>query len=249
MKNFKKRLIGYVILFLIAIPVFIIGGKLFLVVSSLLAVLAYKELVFLDKYPKIPIIIGLIAILSMIIIYNNLSYVLLSSLLIPIIFYKDYDSSKAFKLMGISLLLGVAFSSFNTYMVVNKQILLYLIILTVANDTFAYLIGCMFGKHKFSKISPNKTIEGLIGGITFGFVFGLIYYLVFINSNVNVLFLIFITLILNISAVVGDIVFSKIKREYNIKDYSKLIPGHGGILDRLDSLIIVCIVYSILVLI
>lgn len=245
----KKRLVSSIFILLVAVPMYLIGGYYFKILNGIIAILAYKELVFLDKYPKIPVVMGLISLLSIIYFNNNISYILLCTLLIPILFYKDYPSNNAFKLMGISLLLGIAFNSFDTYMMVNKHILLYLVIITVFNDTFAYLIGSKFGKHKFSKISPNKTIEGLIGGILCGFIVAFIYYLNVINPNVNIIYLIIMTLILNITVITGDIMFSKIKREYNIKDYSKLIPGHGGILDRLDSLILTSIVYLIITMI
>lgn len=245
----KRRLIGAIFVLIIAIPMYLIGNYYFKVLNGIIAILAYKELVFLDKYPKIPVIIGLISLLSIIYFNNNISYLLLCTLLIPILFYKDYNSDKAFKMIGISLLLGIAFKSFDIYMIVNKHILLYLVIVTVFNDTFAYLIGSKFGKHKFSKISPNKTIEGLIGGMVFGLVFSMLYYMKVINPEVSFIYLLLITIILNIAVITGDIMFSKIKREHNIKDYSKLIPGHGGILDRLDSLILTSIVYMIITMI
>ena len=246
----KKRLLGSIIILLISIPMYLIGGYFFMALNGLLATLAYKEIIFLDnKIPKIPIILGLISLLW-ITYYNNLiSYLFLFSLLIPILFYKDYKSNDAFKLIGISIFLGIAFNSFNTYILLDKHILLFLVLTTVTNDLFAYLIGSSIGKHKFSKISPNKTIEGLIGGIIFGFTTSFIYYLKIINPNINIIYLIIMCLILNISVIIGDIMFSKIKREHNIKDYSNLIPGHGGILDRLDSLIFTTITYLFITLI
>ena len=242
----KKRLIGALFVLTVAIPMYLIGGKFFMVLSGLLAILAYKELVFIEKYPKIPVIIGLITLLGIIYYNNILFYMLLSLILILIIFYKDYDSNIAFRLIGIIILLGTSFNVINTYMLINKHVLLYLVLITMINDTFAYLIGSRIGKHKFSKISPNKTIEGVIAGIIFGFIVGFIYYLKIVDPNVNIIYLIIMTLILNISVIIGDIMFSKIKREHNIKDYSNLIPGHGGILDRLDSLIVTSIVYAII---
>ena len=242
----KKRLIGAIIVMLIAIPMYLIGGYYFKVLSSIIGILAYKELVLLNKYPKLPIIIGLIALLNLILFNNQFAYILLCILLIPIVFIKKYDSNNAFELIGIILLLGISFNSFNLYMSIDKHILLYLVIITVSNDTFAYLIGSLIGKHKFSKISPNKTIEGLVGGTIFGLLFGIMYYLKVINPSVSIIYIVLLTLILNISSVVGDIMFSKIKREHSIKDYSKIIPGHGGVLDRLDSLIITSIIYLLL---
>jgi phosphatidate cytidylyltransferase len=110
------------------------------------------------------------------------------------------------------------------------------------NDTLAYCAGVLFGKHKMSpKLSPKKSIEGLIGGILgagiLGAIFGIIY-----NSQVNELsnaWLIFgiIGALGAVPAVIGDLAASAIKRNNAIKDYGKLIPGHGGIMDRFDSMI------------
>jgi len=114
------------------------------------------------------------------------------------------------------------------------------------SDVFAYLSGRFFGRHKLiPEISPKKTIEGSIGGIIFcgiaAVVFGFIVSL--IDSEIqNVAYLPLLIAGLVISAVsqIGDLIASYLKRKYNIKDYGKLLPGHGGILDRFDS--VLCVV-------
>lgn len=119
-------------------------------------------------------------------------------------------------------------------------------LISFATDTFAYFSGYLFGKHKLiPKVSPKKTIEGSIGGILgsticcslFGYIF-----------NLNVIHLAFVGFIGSIVAQFGDLFASSIKRFVGIKDYGKLIPGHGGILDRFDSVILVApfVYYSIL---
>lgn len=115
----------------------------------------------------------------------------------------------------------------------------YAIIAAWGTDTFAYLIGIKFGKHKFSEISPKKSIEGCIAGIVGAVVIAILYTMA-INSIYNLEYsyisIIIITAILSILAQVGDFAASSIKRYVNVKDYSNLIPGHGGMLDRIDSL-------------
>ena len=115
-------------------------------------------------------------------------------------------------------------------------------------DTFAMLIGCLIGKHKLiPKVSPKKSVEGSIAGSLLGTVIATLYYYNVITNNVNLLGLIVMTLFLTILGQLGDLFFSKIKRENDIKDFSNIMPGHGGILDRLDSLSFIVYGYIIII--
>lgn len=125
----------------------------------------------------------------------------------------------------------------------GKIYIWYIFIISWGTDIFAYLVGKRFGKHKFSKISPNKSIEGCIAGIVGAVVLALIYTF-FVNkfAPVHVISYVAITIVAIILSIVGqfgDFSASSIKRFVRIKDFSNLIPGHGGILDRIDSLIFI----------
>ena len=116
-------------------------------------------------------------------------------------------------------------------------------LLAFASDSGAYFVGKFFGKHKLApSISPNKTVEGAVGGVV-GAVVGMMIYCVILDLcfrfRVNYLFALSYGILGSVGAVFGDLIFSLIKRQTGIKDYGKLIPGHGGILDRLDSMMIV----------
>jgi phosphatidate cytidylyltransferase len=108
--------------------------------------------------------------------------------------------------------------------------------ITWCNDTFAYLIGKNFGKHKLlERISPKKTIEGFIGGFIFSLLAG---YLIFIFSDTLSIEIWLITsIIMSIFGTLGDLIQSKFKRQAGAKDSGTIMPGHGGIYDRLDSVI------------
>ena len=120
-------------------------------------------------------------------------------------------------------------------------------------DTGAYLIGCAFGRHKLCPvISPKKTVEGLFGGFLGGIVGMIIYGLVlqhFFGFTVSYLLAGVYGVIGAGAATFGDLMFSVIKRQTGIKDYGKLLPGHGGILDRFDSVTLVAPVAELLLLI
>lgn len=126
-------------------------------------------------------------------------------------------------------------------------------VMAFMTDTGAYLIGCAFGKHKLCPIiSPKKTVEGLFGGILGGIVGMIVYGLVlqhFFGFTVNYLFAAIYGALGAGGATFGDLMFSVIKRQTGIKDYGKLLPGHGGILDRFDSVTIVAPLAEVLLLI
>ena len=116
----------------------------------------------------------------------------------------------------------------------------YAIIAAWGTDIFAYFVGKAIGKHKFSKVSPKKSIEGCIGGTLGAILLMLLYTYVantFWGMNYSYLFIAGIGLILSLIGQIGDFAASSIKRSVDIKDFSNLIPGHGGMLDRIDSLI------------
>lgn len=135
----------------------------------------------------------------------------------------------------------VSFTSLSLIMYVNKGIY-YLGIIIISSwgcDAGAYFIGCKFGKHKLiPDVSPNKSVEGAIGGIAVSVALNLLYgFIVKIcgGAEINYFALAILGLVLSVVAMVGDLIASLIKREYGIKDYSNVLPGHGGIVDRFDS--------------
>ena len=127
----------------------------------------------------------------------------------------------------------------------NPKIIIGLFILIWTNDTFAYLVGKSIGKHKlFERVSPKKTIEGFLGGVVFAAFAGFLISKLYIRPNPDfsqksILIWTIIALIVSIFGTIGDLIESKFKRIAGVKDSGTIMPGHGGVLDRLDSVIFV----------
>ena len=123
----------------------------------------------------------------------------------------------------------------------NGKILIgYTLVIAWSTDIFAYLIGRSFGKHKFSKVSPKKSVEGAIAGIVGAVIMSIVYTLIvnkFFQIEYSILFIGISSAVLSILSQIGDFVASSIKRFADVKDYGNILPGHGGMLDRIDSLI------------
>ena len=130
---------------------------------------------------------------------------------------------------------------FDTKNLIKFNLFISIIILF---DSFSYIIGKIFGKTKIAfSFSPNKTLEGLIGGIFFSFIISIFYCIIF-NINISLYLILFIFLII-FSSFIGDMIESYFKRINNLKNSSNYLPGHGGFFDRFDSLIFSILTYSI----
>ncbi|WP_334330980.1 phosphatidate cytidylyltransferase [Candidatus Phytoplasma prunorum] len=184
-------------------------------------------------------------------IIQCLSIFFLFIILLLLIFFVIYDNFTA-KDLGINFIIifyiSIGTSSFLSFFINNKIFFWYIILITVLTDIFSFLTGSLFGKKKiFPNISPNKTLEGYIyGSILSTFIVCSIFFvyykkIFFITTYkiINIYFFIIFTFFNSIMAQIGDLINSKFKRNYNIKDFGKLLPGHGGLLDRFDSLLFI----------
>ena len=124
----------------------------------------------------------------------------------------------------------------------GKILIWYVFFAAWGTDIFAYAIGRRLGKHKFTEISPNKSIEGCVAGL-FGSIIMCMAYTLVCNSiwnvNISYLYIFGISIFLSVISQIGDLAASAVKRHCGIKDFSNLIPGHGGLLDRIDSVIFI----------
>jgi len=131
---------------------------------------------------------------------------------------------------------------FSLYISFGIESLIWLLFVVSGTDVGAYLVGKKFGKTKFCETSPNKTLEGVMGGIFTASIFGII----FVPDEIGFFLGLFISLIVAIASIFGDLFESYLKREADVKDSGDILPGHGGILDRTDGYLFAGIIMLVL---
>jgi len=141
----------------------------------------------------------------------------------------------------------VSFSSLSIIRYINRDVgvfwLALVFIVSWVSDSGAYIVGSLIGKHKLiPDVSPKKSVEGSVGGIFLATVCFVLYGIAvehFTDKDANYIILVVAAILLSVISQIGDLIASLIKREYGIKDYGKILPGHGGIMDRFDSILAV----------
>ena len=254
----KKRIFSAIIALVISLPLVYVGGIPFYVLALLLSLIAYKEILDLiiknDYWTRLVSFICFLFLLGTSITQNSLDNLLDFKVLgIILLIYgslalikhrnREFNVEKCFYLIGVTIFLASAFSCLIILRNISLYYFVYIFLIAIMTDTFAHSIGTLFGKNKINEISPNKSWEGCLGGTFFGTLISVLFYLIIINQDIDIFLLIFITIFLSIIGQLGDLFFSLIKRHYNIKDFSNIMPGHGGILDRFDSIIFIALAF------
>lgn len=254
-----KRLLSGTILFPIFAVIMIFGNKYVIdVFVSIIAILSLHEFYKAFKGKANPITwLGYIIAIGISFIHIIPSNIMLMSIgaLIPasimILFVVTILSDLKVNIMDIAvtffgicyIVLFLMFAPIIRESIENGRILIWYVFLSAwGTDIFAYLIGKNFGKHKFTQISPNKSVEGCIAGVVGAVLISLGYTLICnlaFDITISYLPVAVITALLSLAGQIGDLSASSIKRYCGIKDYSNLIPGHGGMLDRIDSVIFI----------
>lgn len=167
------------------------------------------------------------------------------SFLFTAIFLESVSLDDALLLFFMVIILSLAILSVRKILKLELVVFIYIIIATYATDTFAYLGGSFFGKRKLiPRISPNKTIEGAIIGYVMSVILSLTFAKFYLNLEPALIYI--ASFIIPIISQLGDLTFSLIKRRYKIKDFGFILPGHGGILDRIDSIVFSLLAFNML---
>lgn len=264
-KSFVTRTLSGIVLVAFMLATIIPGGIILFVANMLISLVGVYELyrvVGIEK--KLPGITGYVAVISYYAILYlgktehmmTLMIVFLIALLAQYVFmFPEYKTEEISNAIMCMLYAGVMLSFlYRVRIGDNGAYTVWLIFLcSWGSDTCAYLAGVAFGKHKMAPVlSPKKSIEGAIGGVIGAAVLGAIYAAVFsdkiqMSANPIAAFAV-ICAVGALISMVGDLAASAIKRNHDIKDYGNLIPGHGGIMDRFDSVIYVAPIIWILLL-
>lgn len=283
----KKRVITGLILLAVLIPVFTVSYLLpvFLVVMALLTICgSYEMLKMFSNKETIPKPFMFVVMLLTLLFYYamifasdvitfevveeyfyavDLTAILLLIFLIlfaSIVFMPNHNMSLLCSAFITIFYIGLSFASITILRLMDVRFIIYLFLITIMTDMFAYFIGIKFGKRRLAPvISPKKSVEGAIAGSIAGTIFASLFALFYdiypealnpenlqtiftgfsklgeLSRGLQALVIVPITFVATIVSQIGDLVASKFKRNYEIKDFGNIFPGHGGVVDRFDS--------------
>lgn len=264
----KTRIVTGIFIGIVILAMVGLGGWWFSGFVSLMATVAMIELLKMKKIKALSLR-GIFGLLSMWLLlvpsswfdqlipveYSKIEmfiFLILVLLMLTVLTKNKFTFDEVGFIVLSSVYVGFGFH----YLIISREVsdiglllVLFVIVLIWTTDSGAYFVGKALGKTKlWPEISPNKTIEGSLGGIVLAIIVGSIFYAInpFLSSYITALMIILVTAIFG---QIGDLVESALKRHYAVKDSGNVLPGHGGILDRFDSLIFVMPILHLLQLI
>lgn len=251
----KQRIITAIIAAAVFVPLVIIGKLPFLFLIYIMATIGLFELLRMKNLHKRYFVSILSYLLLWIVLlpaeytefltensYDKIQVVLFGVLLLlvyTVVSKNEFTFDDAGFLLIAIVYVGIGFYSMYVTREIGLTYIFYALFTIWATDSGAYFVGRSIGKRKlWPEISPNKTIGGFFGGIAFAVIIGILFYL-FTPIEGNFIKIVLMSILISIFGQLGDLVQSAYKRHYGVKDAGKLLPGHGGILDRMDSLIFI----------
>ncbi len=256
----KERIIYGVLAFLVFLPFALAGKAYFAYFLLILGLLGLFELMRMANITsKFPFFIGAIALYvqlmpthympSLLQNFDVTSVYFLCAIIL--LMYTVFKSHKFNFTHAAIIMLGAIYIGRGFYMVIDIRdigipTLAYLLISVWMTDIFALLVGRKIGKTKLApSVSPNKTVEGMIGGTVGAVLIASLYISIFNTQLGSFPHIVLLTIIISLTGQFGDLIESAYKRHFNVKDSGKLIPGHGGVLDRFDSLLFASLAFGI----
>ena len=254
------RTLSAVVALLVFIPIVIYGNLPVLFLVGLLGIICLYEILKMNRI-HILSIPGILSFVTLMIILIPVQYVpaletyqteaIIFLTLLALSFTVLSKNRFTFVDMGFCVLsviyIGFGFMYFYETRETGLEFIAFALLIVWGTDTGAYVFGRIFGRHElWPQISPNKTIEGALGGIMTAVAVGIIFYAAGYIVHLELWLLLLYAVILSVFGQLGDLVESALKRHFDVKDSGQLMPGHGGILDRFDSLLFVLPVMNIL---
>ncbi len=252
----KQRTITAIVAGLIFLPIVMLGGRLFYFFVYIIASIGIFELMRMKKIARYSVSSGLTLLLMWALMFpKNLvedfnfgEYITKSEItLLVVLLLLSYTvlvkNRFTFDDAGFLLLSAVYIGMGFNYLIETRdaqlEYIFYALFIVWATDTGAYLFGRAFGRHKlWPQISPKKTVEGALGGVILACLVAVVFQVIQ-PLNHSMVIVILVTILISIAGQIGDLVESAFKRHYAVKDSGKILPGHGGVLDRFDSLIFI----------
>ncbi|MGE7089860.1 phosphatidate cytidylyltransferase [Lysinibacillus sp. NPDC048646] len=253
----KQRIITAIIAAALFIPFVIYGEVPFTLLVLAMAVVGFYEILKMKGISifSVPGFIGLLTLIMLVIPkdwaseveqaigYSSVLMVVYGLMMLLLIYVVLVKNKITFDEIGF-ILLGAFYVGLGFHYLIETrnnglEFVVYCLLVVWTTDSGAYFVGRKLGKNKlWPEISPKKTVEGFVGGIVVAVIFAVGFQVIYPFMNSYVL-LIFITILASIIGQMGDLVESAIKRHFDVKDSGNILPGHGGILDRFDSLLFV----------
>lgn len=250
----KQRIITAIIALIIFVPFVLYGRLPFVLFAYLLATIGLMELLNMYKVKKYSFLfffsvsfLWLILLPYQEIIVSTYSFskseiiIMFAMLLLAytVLTKNEFTFDHAAFILLSTIYVGLGFHFLIVVRMEGLNYMLFVLFIIWATDTGAYFSGRFLGRRKlWPAISPNKTVEGAIGGILIACVVGGLFQLIY-PFEYSIFVILIVTIFISVIGQVGDLVASAYKRHYQVKDSGDLLPGHGGILDRMDSLIFV----------
>lgn len=257
MTELQKRFVFGGLALALFVPLMVWGGVLAQLAVGLLAMLAVAELLKMRQISPTSVE-GVLSMLGALVLtlplenyltflptggnYAAFAMVVLFILGATVLQFGTYTFDDAVYPIASSFYIGLGFHSLLLAQMDSLPKLFFALILVWVTDSGAYLLGRQFGKKKLApRVSPNKSVEGFVGGLLSAVIFAAIYLLIFpkVKADYPYLVMLILTALFSTTAQFGDLVESALKRHFGVKDSGRLLPGHGGILDRFDSIIFV----------
>ena len=255
----KLRTVTAIVLLLVGVPVLWVGGPLLSVAIAIAAAVALSELCLMARIPvrSLPFGLATVGMWALMLLESDgfsgehalflFGSMMFGLLTLSIFSHNKWSFETVAPLCLSAVYIGISCRYFLATRAIGFEALLFVLAITWLTDTGAFLVGSRIGRRKLAPtISPNKSVEGFLGGVACAALVG-VGFAVFADwQQLGWVRLVISAIVVSVAGQIGDLVESALKRHYGVKDSGTLLPGHGGVLDRFDSLLFAVVAFHII---